>query len=82
MEAMKYYTFFRENNNFDDIQSDSIIKKHVNFEIQWHQYYMIGIDDDSKYISILSLKYSEDMVNSLTKDYSPVAGVDYFVKTN
>ena len=27
--------------------------------------------------SMLTLKYSEDMVNNLTKDFTPVAGVDY-----
>lgn len=81
---MKYYTFFRENNNFDDIESDTIVKKFADLKIRWHQYFMIGIDkgvkDSEQYYSLLTLKYGEDMVGSLTKDFTPIAGVDYMPK--
>jgi hypothetical protein len=76
---MKYYTFYRENNNFDDIESDTIVKKFAATKIRWYQYFMIGINKDGndQNFSMLTLKYSEDMVNNLTKDFTPVAGVDY-----
>ena len=40
---------------------------------------MIGINKhgNDQNFSMLTLKYSEDMVNNLTKDFTPVAGVDY-----
>ena len=76
---MKYYTFFRENDNFDDILSDNIVKKIAGTKIRWYQHFMIGINKygNDQNFSMLTLKYSEDMVNNLTKDFTPVAGVDY-----
>lgn len=79
---MKYYTFYRESNNFDDILKDLTIKKIADTQIRWHQHLMIGIHEqgnDSNF-SIITLKYGDDMVQSLTKDYTPVAGVDYVPK--
>ena len=79
---MKYYTFYRENNNFDDIESDNIVKKFAETKIKWHQHFMIGMkkDGNDQNFSMLTLKYSEDMVNNLTKDFTPIAGVDYIPK--
>lgn len=81
---MKFYTFFRENNNFDDITTDPIIKKHAHTKIRWYQHLMIGISahlkNSDQYYSLLTLKYGEDMINSVCKDFTPVAGVDYMPK--
>lgn len=78
---MKFYTFYRENNVFTDIESDTIVKKHADTKIRWYQHYMIGISDYNKdkdqYFSLLTLKYGEDMIQSVCKDYTPVPGVDY-----
>ena len=81
---MKYYTFYRENNNFDDIEKDNIVKKFANSKIRWYQYFMIGMDrySNDQNFSMLTLKYGEDMVNNLTKDFTPIAGVDYTPKKN
>lgn len=81
---MKYYTFYRENNNFDDIESDTIIKKYAELKIKWYQYFMIGMmeDGNDQNFSMLTLKYGEDMVNNLTRDFAPVAGIDYIPKRN
>lgn len=79
---MKYYTFYRENNNFDDIQSDNIVKKFAETKIKWYQHFMIGMrkDGNDQNFSMLTLKYGEDMVNNLTKDFTPIPGVDYIPK--
>ena len=79
---MKYYTFFRENNNFDDILSDNSVKKIIATKIKWHQHLMIGIhkEGNEQNFSLITLKYGEDMINNLTKDFTPVAGVDYMPK--
>jgi hypothetical protein len=76
---MKYYTFYRENNNFDDIISDNIVKKYAEQKFKWYQYFMIGMrkDGNDQNFSMLTLKYGEDMVNNLTKDFTHIAGVDY-----
>ena len=76
---MKYYTFFRESNNFDDILSDNSVKKIIATKIKWHQHLMIGIhkEGNEQNFSLITLKYGEDMINNLTKDFTPVAGVDY-----
>jgi hypothetical protein len=82
METMKYYTFFRENNNFDDILSDNSVKKIIATKIKWHQHLMIGIhkEGNEQNFSLITLKYGEDMINNLTKDFTPIAGVDYMPK--
>ena len=76
---MKYYTFYRENNKFDDLEKDTIIKKFAVEKFKWYQYFMIGMrkDGNDQNFSMLTLKYGEDMVTSLTKDFTPIAGVDY-----
>ena len=81
---MKYYTFYRESNNFDDILSDIIIKKFADTKLRWYKYLMVGISegikDSDQYYSLLTLKYGEDMVSTVCKDFTPVAGVDYMPK--
>jgi hypothetical protein len=79
---MKYYNFHRENNKFDDILKDPAVMKAVDFKLQWYQYLIIGIrsENNDKTFSYITLMYGEDMVNELSKDYTPVAGVDYMPK--
>jgi hypothetical protein len=81
---MKYYTFYRENNVFTDIENDTIVKKFADTKIRWYQHFMVGIStyikDSDHYLSLLTLKYGEDMLQSVCKDYSPVPGVDYVPK--
>lgn len=75
---MKYFTFYRENNVFDDILSDPTIKKLIDEKFYWHQHLMIGvtIEEDSTE-SYLTIKFGDDMRQNLIKDFSPVPGVDY-----
>jgi hypothetical protein len=79
---MKYYNFYRENNNFADILNDVNVKKHVDTKIHWYQHLVIGMaaKDNDKTFSYITLMYGEDMVSELSKDYTPVAGVDYMPK--
>ena len=81
---MKYYTFYRENNNFDDILSDNIVKKFAEQKFKWYQHLMIAMKKENNYqnFSMLTLKYGEDMFNNLTKDFTPIAGVDYMPVRN
>ena len=77
---MKYYTFYRENNNFEDILTDINLKKVIKFKIRWFQYLMIGIPEDEKQFSYITLKYGDDIKPPDIKDFTPVPGVDYVPK--
>jgi hypothetical protein len=78
---MKYYTFYRENNNFDDILNDSIIKKIIDEKLRWHQYLIIGMNEKHEQsFSYITLKYGDEMKQELVKDFSPVPGIDYIPK--
>jgi hypothetical protein len=75
---MKYYTFQRESNNFDDILNDTTIKKKIYVNISWKGYLMIGLDDhEDKLKSYVILKYGDELRNSLTKNYTPIPNIDY-----
>lgn len=79
---MKYFRFFRESNNFDDILKDINIKKYTNEVVVWKNYCMIGIQErfDDKVCSYIILKYGDSLINSLTNDYSPLPNIDYIPK--
>jgi len=80
---MKYITFYRENNNFDDILNDSQIKNLIDTKITWKQHLLIGLRGTKvtdQVLSIITLKYGDEIKSSLTKDYSPVPYVDYIPK--
>jgi hypothetical protein len=77
---MKYYTFYREDNKFDDILNDINLKKVIDEKIRWSQHLVIGLQDDDKTSSYITLKYGDEMKNEVVKDFSPVPGVDYIPK--
>ena len=78
---MKYYTFYRENNNFDDILNDQIIKKIIEEKMRWYQYLIIGMNDKHEQtFSYITLKYGDEMKQELVKDFSPIPGIDYVPK--
>jgi hypothetical protein len=80
---MKYYTFYRENNDFSDILRDPLVKKMIDEKISWYQYLTIGIQEtkaNEQSFSMLTLKYGDDMKHPDYKDFTPVPGVDYIPK--
>ena len=79
---MKYFTFYRESNKFDDILKDNDLKRHIKLKISWYQHLMVGLNclENDSIQSIITLKYSDDMVSNLTKDFTPVTGIDYIPK--
>lgn len=79
---MKYYTFKRESNNFDDILKDPVISKLIKTKISWRYHLMVGLShktDDSQ-LGYIVLKYGDDMHNPINKDFTPVMNVDYVPK--
>ena len=75
---MKYYTFYRENNNFDDILNDQIIKKIIDERLRWYQYLIIGMNEKHEQsFSYITLKYGDEMKQEVVKDFTPIPGIDY-----
>lgn len=76
---MKYYTFYRENNKFDDIIDDITLSKLIKTKIKWYQYLALGLagKDEQTIHSYITLKYGDEIRTSLTENYAPVPFVDY-----
>jgi hypothetical protein len=79
---MKYYTFKRESNDFSDFLKDANVKKYISTKIRWRNHLMVGISDKATdgVLGYIVLKYGDEMVNPITKDYSPIPNVDYIPK--
>lgn len=79
---MKYYTFYRESNDFTDILNDLSIKKEIDVKIMWRNHLLIGLHYNvtDQLLGYIVLKYGEDITKLTTKDYSPVANIDYTPK--
>ena len=78
---MKYYTFKRESDNFDDILTDINIKSAIKTRMRWKYYLLIGLtENDDKHKNIFGyivLKYGENIVNPIERDFTPIPNVDY-----
>lgn len=80
---MKYYTFKKESNDFSDLLSDPSIKNAIKTKISWLKHIMIGFDDSKETENIfgyLVLKYGDNIVNVIEKDYTPKPNIDYIPK--
>jgi len=76
---MKYYTFKRESNDFNDILSDPTIKKHIKTKISWLGHLMLGLSESTNdgILGYTVLKYGDDICNPIHRDYTPIPNVDY-----
>jgi hypothetical protein len=77
---MKFVTFVRESNDFSDILSDPVLKKHLKYKIRWKNSLRLCIPKDSEVMSYVEIKYGEDIVDKLVPDRSPIIDVDYLPK--
>lgn len=74
---MRQIYFYKENNDFSELLKDQILKKHIKEKTSWYQHLCIGIDAKDEVYSYLTLKYGDNILSSVTKDYSPVMHIDY-----
>ena len=77
---MKTYIFKRESNDFDDILADPAIKPKFKLVLSWENYLMIGTEmyvEADEIDSYIMLKYGDEIVTDLIKDFSPIPYVDY-----
>lgn len=77
---MKYYTFYRESNDFSDILDDTNLQKVV--KLSWQNYLMIGLSHDTpeSVVGYIVLKYGDDIKDPMYRDFSPIMNVDYVPK--
>lgn len=76
---MKYYTFYRESNNFDDILGDPNVKQNISTQICCEGYLILGFKTkvSEGVLGYIVLKYGDDMRKITERDYRPVMNVDY-----
>lgn len=74
---MKHLYFYRESNDFTDLLKDPTVKKVTKEKSTWWQHVVLGVVAEEGILSYITLKYGDSMLQSLTKDYSPVINVDY-----
>lgn len=78
---MKYYFFYDENNNFENILNDKIIKKNIVTKISYYQYLILGFDDDVSEgnLSYIIVKYGEQIkpTKNIIPDRTPIPNKDY-----
>lgn len=82
---MKYYIFYKEDNDFTEILIDQNLKKSFKFKITWNQYLMLGSYSITEEIqSYIVLKYGENLINNrnLFIDRKPIRNKDYIVNRN
>jgi hypothetical protein len=79
---MKKIIFIRDSNNFDDILSDTVLKKQFKFKIRFYKGLIIEVPEKSEILSYIELKYGESIKNNLVPDRTPIMNVDYLPKKN
>lgn len=81
---MKYYTFFKDNNDFNDILNDVNIKPFVKTKLKWVNHLMLGLtennDKSQNIFGYIVLRYGDNIVNPITRDFTPKNNIDYIVK--
>lgn len=74
--------FYRENNYFDDILKDPVIKKTVRTTLKLSNFLMLRFDEteeNEELLSYINLKYGESIIDStqIIPDRTPVMYKDY-----
>ena len=82
---MKYFIFYREDDDFNDILQDQNTKKLFDLKIKFNQHLILGgdeIPDDLQ--SYIMLKYGDDIKNPnhIFIDRKPVPFKDYLPNNN
>lgn len=80
---MKYYIFKRENNKFEDILKDNVIKPAIRHKISFKDHLILGFaNEEDKIMSYMTIKYGDDMTSftDIAPDRSPIMGKDYIPK--
>lgn len=76
---MHEFTFYRQSNDFDDILKDRVFKKYIKTKLRWTDHLLIQLELESNHniLGYIVLKYGDDIVKELCKDFSPIPYVEY-----
>lgn len=78
---METIIFKRESNKFDDIIKDKNIKPFLLNVLTWNEHCFIQLKEIKgveKIVSYIGIKFGDSVLKQpLTKDYTPIDGVDY-----
>lgn len=78
---MKYFFFYSEDDNFQDILNDKIIKKSIVTKISYYQYLILGFDEGitEGIISYMLVKYGDQVktITDIIPDRTPISNKDY-----
>jgi hypothetical protein len=79
---MKKVILYRENNDFDDFDTDTVIQESVQHKVSIKCSRIIYLDSDQAQLeTYISVKYGESICSTPEPDFSPVPGVDYVITT-
>lgn len=79
---MKTFVFHRENNNFDDVLNDKVIKPAIRERYRFDEHLIIRVDDRPEVLAYLTLIFSEELMSmkDLVPDRTPKPYIDYAPK--
>lgn len=79
---MKTFVFKRENNKFDDILKNKVIKPAIREKYKFSEHLIIRVEDKPEVLAYLTLMYSEELLNlkDLVPDRTPKPNIDYMPK--
>ncbi len=81
---MKTFVFKRENNKFDDILKDKVIKPAIREKYKFSEYLIVRVEDKPEVLAYLTLMFSEELLNmrDLVPDRTPKPNIDYAPRKN
>lgn len=81
---MKTFVFNRENNKFDDILKDRVIKPAIREKYQFAEHLIIRVEDKPEVLAYLTLIFSEELksMKDLVPDRTPKPYIDYTPRKN
>ena len=82
MEKMNTYILHREDNDFNDLLADPVVKQYFKTVLSWTGHIMIHTDGEaipSEISSYILLKYGDHVAtDSVIRDFSPRPYIDYY----
>ncbi len=79
---MKTFVFQRENNKFDDILKDKVIKPAIREQYKFDEHLIIRVEEKPEVLAYLTLMFSEELLSmkDLVPDRTPKPYIDYTPK--
>ncbi len=79
---MKTFVFNRENNKFDDILKDKVIKPAIREQYKFDEHLIIRVEEKPEVLAYLTLMFSEELLSmkDLVPDRTPKPYIDYTPK--